>query len=482
MNHLSVDPRIAPSHFAQSGFAPVANAFLAGKGLPFSEALDVEELQEAFAKRDGLFAVDRSYSTALVLWAFLAQTLRDGKGAACASAVADIAQYLQQVGGEVPCGDTGDYCRARAKLNPDAIKQLVRQTACTMEQAAPTEWLWHGRHSKLVDGFTFTMLDTPQNQAEFPQSSSQKEGVGLPIARACCVLSLATASLMDLAVGPCHGKETGETALLRQLRDAFKPGDVVVFDRLFCSYWILAELSEAGVAVCTRLHAGRSSDFRRGKRLGKYDHLITWLRPIRPSWMSMEEYDRVPKTLTLREMQFEVTSPGSASPASPAKKSRSSNITVVTTLTDHHEYPACDIAQLYGYRWNAELDIRHIKQTLHLDHVACKSPHMVRLHLWVTLLAYNLIRKVITAAAIEHEQLPRHLGFTLACQEILSSWMLTTCGICRDLAGHCRNMFARIAANRVANRPGRIEPRVIKRRRHHYPLMTRPRHAASNVI
>jgi len=309
MNHLSVDPRIA-----LSGFAPVANAFLAGKGLPFSEVLNVEELEAVFARRDALFATDKSYSTALVLWAFLAQTLRDGKGAACAWAVADIAQYQLQIGGRVPCGDTGDYCRARAKLNLDALKQLVQQTAQNMERSARPEWLWNGLHSKLVDGFTFTMLDTPQNQQEFPQSTNQRKGVGLPIARACCVLSLATATLMDLVVGPCKGKQTGETAMFRQLVSHFTSGkDVAVFDRQFCSYWIMAELSQADVHVCARLHQQRDkvSDFRRGKRLGKYDHLVTWHRPRRPKWMSTEEYDRVPVTLVLREMHFTITSPGS---------------------------------------------------------------------------------------------------------------------------------------------------------------------------
>jgi Transposase DDE domain len=181
--------------------------------------------------------------------------------------------------------------------------------------------------------------------------------------------------------------------------------------------------------------------------------------------MSPEQYDRVPPTLTLREVQFTISSPGC----------RCECLTVVTTLTDPEEFPKEQIAQLFGYRWNVELDIRHIKQTLHLDHVACKSPEMVRRHLWVSLLAYNLIRKVMAAAAAEHQVLPRHLGFTLACQEILASWMLVSCGSCRDLPEHWNHVLARIAANTVADRPGRIEPRVIKRRRHRYPLMMRPR-------
>ena len=122
-----------------------------------------------------------------------------------------------------------------------------------------------------------------------------------------------------------------------------------------------------------------------------------------------------------------------------------------------------------------ELDIRHVKQTLHLDHVRCKTPQMVQRELWVTLLAYNLIRKVIATSAAIHRKQPRHLGFTLACQSVLASWMLLATGSCRDARQLYHLMLAHIAANEVADRPGRIEPRVLKRRRHHYPLMQRPR-------
>jgi len=139
------------------------------------------------------------------------------------------------------------------------------------------------------------------------------------------------------------------------------------------------------------------------------------------------------------------------------------------------EYSKQDIADLYGYRWNAELDIRQIKQTLNLDHVRCKTPAMVRRELWVTMLAYNLIRKVIATAASVHAKQPRQLGFTLGCQTVLSSWMLLSTGSCRNARSLWLGALKRIAGNEVANRPGRIEPRVLKRRRHRYPLMQRPR-------
>lgn len=154
---------------------------------------------------------------------------------------------------------------------------------------------------------------------------------------------------------------------------------------------------------------------------------------------------------------------------------RVETLTVVTTLTDPTVYSREDIADLYGFRWNAELDIRQIKQTLHLDHVRCKTPAMVRREVWVTLLAYNLIRKVIATSAVVHKRQPRQLGFTRACQSILASWMLLATGACREARGIYDMMLAQIAAQEVANRPGRIEPRVLKRRRQRYPLMQRPR-------
>jgi 3',5'-cyclic AMP phosphodiesterase CpdA len=358
----------------KTAFDDLLRPFLQQPGLPFADVLSAQTIEQVFAQRDALFATGAVFSTPLVLWAFLAQVLRDGKGAACAAAVADIATYAQQIGRAVPCGDTGDYCRARAKLNPDALRDLVVHTAGRLQQDARPNWLWHGRHTKLVDGFTFTMLDTSANQAVYPQPKTQAPGVGHPTARAVAVLSLATAAIHDLAIGPYAGKQTGETALLRSLLEGLDAGDVVV-----------------------------------------------------------------------------------------------------TTLTDPVAYPAEDIAELFNYRWNAELDICRIKQTLGLDHVQCKSPAMVQRHLWVTLLGYNLIRGLIATAAAVHDKQPRQLGFTLACQTVLSSWMLEACGVCRDPRGLIDAALRRIAANEVANRPGRIEPRAVKRRPKPHKLLRIPR-------
>lgn len=446
-------------------FRLVARSFLLEKGLPLANVLPVAEIERIFGRHDALFGdtYNGVYNTAIVLWAFLSQVLADGKMRSCAAAVARVCNFLVVLGKNPPSTDTGEYCNARKKLHEKALHELVVEMAGKMEQATPDDWLWHGRHVKLVDGFTATMPDTDKNQEEFPQQKSQKPGIGFPIMRVCVIISLATACILDAALGPYSGKQTGEPALFRERLDAFQPGDVAVFDRYYCSYAMLALLALRGVDACARLHQRRPSDFRCGKRLGKYDRLVTWERPQRPKWMDQATYGTIPETLTLRMTRFNIIVPGR----------RTRTITIVTTLIDPNEYSAHAIAELYGYRWNVELDIRQIKQTLNLDHLRCKTPAMVRKEFWATLLAYNLIRRIICTAAITHDKTPRRISFTRTCATILAAWSTLSLGQYQPEA--MAILLKQIASLEIPDRPGRIEPRVLKRRRHRYPLMRHPR-------
>ena len=151
----------------RSKFAQVAEAFLTQPGLPFACVLSAERVEGVFAKCGNLFG-GSVFSTHLVLWSFLGQVLRDGKEASCQSAVAHIVSHQQLSGGAIPTADTGDYCRARAKLSEDALRELTVEIGAELEQQAGPAWLWKGRHAKLVDGYTFTMPDTPKNQLAYP--------------------------------------------------------------------------------------------------------------------------------------------------------------------------------------------------------------------------------------------------------------------------------------------------------------------------
>lgn len=457
-----------------SDFQKIADTFLGREGLPFADLLSADRIAEVFAKHQNLFGLGAVYSTAVMVWSFLGQVLRDGKEASCQSAVARVVTYCIGRSKQPPTEDTGDYCRARAKLSEHALHELTTAIAADMEATADSSWLWKGMHAKLVDGFTFTMPDTPKNQAEYPQQKSQQPGCGFPIARAVAIVSLATACIVDVAIGPYRGKQTGETALLRSLLGKFGQGDIAVMDRYYCSFMTIAALLAQGTQVCARKHHLRHSDFRRGTRLGKYDHLIVWQRPVRPQWMDEQTYQQIPPTLVLREIRYWVVEKGR----------RTKSFTIITTLLDPDKYDKQSIADLYGFRWNAETDIGHIKTSLNLWHVRCKSPAMVRRELWATLLAYNLIRTTAAGAALVHQKLPRQISFTSTCQYILSTWMLLAVGRINEaeFALQIEITLQHIARCEVANRPGRLEPRVKKRRPKPYKLMQKPRNVLQKEL
>jgi hypothetical protein len=457
-----------PAGRGSFSFSDALAAFFVEPGLPFAEVLAQDRIEAVFAKHNNLFG--RTYTTAIVLWAWMSQVLRDGKEAACQSAVSRISSYLQLASEGDVDPDTRDYCRARAKLSENAIHQLTSDVAHGCEAAVDPQHLFKGRHAKLIDGSTFLMPDTPRNQAAYPQNPAQKPGLGFPIARFVIVLSLATACVLDSAIGKYKGKETGETSLLRQLLGCFCKGDLAVADRFYGNYWMIALLMALGVDVCFRKHQKRATDFRTGKRLGKHDHLVTWLRPPRPDWMSKAMYATIPASITLREIRFVIHEPGR----------KQQPFIIVTTLFHNEgkqEVSSEELAELFGFRWNAEIDIDSIKTNMNLHHLRCKSPKMVRREFWTTLLTYNVIRTTTACAAQLHGLLPRQISFVSACQYVLAAWDILTNGFlsATQKLSYCVSRLRQIAKCLVGNRPGRFEPRVLKKRQKNYNLMMQPR-------
>ena len=258
-------------------------SFLQSESLAFAEVLPEAKIQQAFDEEDANFAQHEEdiYTPPLTMWAFLSQVLFKEEHRSCAAAVARVVVLFVALGKDPPADGTSAYCRARAKLSETVLQRLVRDVADGCEDQVPHAWLWHGRHVKLVDGSTVSMPDSEANQECYPQHGTQKKGLGLPIARLIVVLSLATAMVSDMAVGPYQGKETGETALFREVMSHLNPGEVVLADRYFCSYFMICLLIALKLDVVVRLHQKRTADFRRGRRLGKGDHLVVWTRPPR---------------------------------------------------------------------------------------------------------------------------------------------------------------------------------------------------------
>ena len=448
-------------------FKDALQGFLIHDDLPFASILDSERIREVFRKHKSLFG--GIYETTIVLWAFLGQVLRDGKEASCQSAVGRITAFLIRAGEAPPTADTGDYCRARLKLSELAVKQICIEVAVEAERQVDSKHLWKNRNVYLVDGLTFQMPDTPKNQAAYPQHTAQKPGLGFPIARVTGLISLATGATVNMALGKFKGKGTGETSLFKQLFGSLKKGDVVVADRHYCSYWLIWTLTQMGVDICFRKHQARHTDFRKGTRLGKYDHCVSWKKGTRPEWMSKEEYDLQPEEITLREIRYVIEEPGR----------KQQPFVIVTTMLHSKGENAItkdEIAELFGFRWNVELDFRSIKSNMNLAHVRCKSPEMVHREFWITMLAYNLIRTTIALAATLADMKPRQISFTSACQFVLAGWQeICRMGDSAQLEEYCRKMLLSISKCVVGDRPGRIEPRVVKRRKDQYKRMAQPR-------
>jgi putative transposase len=453
-----------------SRFRLVLTSFVQHPSLHFASVLAEDTIAQAFADADADFAQDEGdvYTPALTLWAFLSQVLYLGPMRSCAAAVGRVVVLMVALGKKSCSDNTGAYCRARNKLPVAVLARLTTDVADGCEQHVPKRWLWKGRHVHLVDGTTVSMPDTPHNQQAFPQHGAQAQGVGFPIARMVVLLSLATAMVKAMALGPYQGKETGETALLRELLGYFTSEDILLADSYYCSYFMIALFQELGVDFVVRMHQCRDYTFRRGRHLGRGDHVVRWLKPAKPQWMDHETYDRLPISLEVREVQVQVHQPGF----------RTESLVVVTTLLDAEDYSKEDVAELYHRRWLIELDIRTLKITLGMDILRCQSPDMVRREICTCLLAYNLIRQTMLEAALRTERSPRELSFTAALQKIAAAWAVLATAEEGLLVSLIDTLLTDLTAHRVGHRPNRVEPRKLKRRPKSQELLTEPRDQA----
>jgi hypothetical protein len=443
--------------------------FVQAAGLPFADILSARQLECVVADCHVAFR-ERIFSPLITVTTFLSQVLDPDHS--MRQAVARLLAHRAALG-LAPCSpETRAYGKARQRLPEEVWAELTRRTGRDLMLEAPAPWCWRGRDVKVVDGSTLSMPDTPDNQQAYPQSSSQQPGLGFPVMRIVALFSLAVGSVLDLAMGPWKGKQTGETALFRTLHHHLSHDDILLADRYFCGYFHLTLVQERGADVVMRLHHLRHYDFRRGRRLGPGDHIVHWHKPRqRPDWMDEATFARLPQTLTMRELRIRI----------PAKQCRDRQVLVATTLLDPHEYPKHSIAELYRQRWHAELDLRSLKTVMQMDVLRCHTPAMVRKEIWVHVLAYNLIRKVMAQAAQEHELSPRRISFKGTLQTLNAFRdRLRTCAP-KDLEPLCRCLLAAVAKHQVGNRPNRLEPRAKKRRPKPYPLLIHPRQKARRL-
>ena len=314
----------------------------------------------------------------------------------------------------------------------------------------------------LVDGFTVTAADTPENQEVFPQSPSQKEGLGFPLIRGVSLISMVTGLLVELVLGSYAGKQSGETALLWQMLEQLKPGDTLVADCFYCTYWIVAACKVKGVNLVMKNHDKRDDDPLGANRIDKHQRTTVWLRPQRPDWMTEEEYAACPEKIEIRLVDVIIEQPGF----------RSEKYTIATTILDTKVFTRDWITNVYRSRWMVELDIRSIKCSLDMDIIRAKTPEMVKTEIWSCLLAYNLIRMKMLQSCAVNGRMPRTLSFTTTQQLLANNWLLASVILTAELVELGQQTSA---SEIVGNRPDRVEPRANKRRPKLLALLTKPR-------
>lgn len=357
---------------------------------------------------------------------------------------------------------TGGYCRARKRLPLELVSGLTCYLGQQIDQQLPTDWRWQGRRVRLVDGTTVTMPDTEENLAVFPKQRGQKPGLGFPICRVVGITCLSSGAILNAAIGRFNGKGGDEQTLLRSIEDTLYSDDILLGDAFFPTYFFIARMQRRGVDILMEQQGARKriTDFRRGQSLGTRDHVIRLNKPkIKPDWMSQELWHAAPEQLTVREF-------------------KAGGKIMVTTLMCPKTYARADLKALYKQRWNVELDIRDIKETMGMNVVSCKTPEMVIKEIWVYLLAYNLIRLLMMQAAAGAGILPRQISF----KHSLQLWLIWS----RQADTSDDEMLLMVcqlmAQQRVGNRPGRIEPRAIKRRPKPFPLLMLPRTQAREIV
>ena len=373
---------------------------------------------------------------------------------------------VRHIGG---CGFTAEaYCQARARL-PLAVYQSLLTAACddALPRTREAAYLWRGHRTFHVDGSTFSMPDTAELRNAFGMPAGQEQGCGFPVAHLLVLFSAATGLLLDAFASPMR---TGDLAQTPELHLHLDEGDVLIGDDSFGTYAHLVQLLQAKLHGLFPVHHKRIVDFtprrrycpegkkavagmprsRWVKRLGRDDQVVEWFKPKAcPLWMSRRQFDALPDSITVRELRRTVTAPdGSAV-----------TLTVVTTLLDADAYPAADLMALRLRRWDVETNIGHLKTTMKMDVLRCKSEQGVRKELAVFCLVYNLVRVVMLEAAARQEVAVARVSFADALR-----WVR-----------HARpgDVMPDLVINR--HRPDRAEPRCKKRRPKQYDLMNKPR-------
>jgi hypothetical protein len=406
----------------------------------------------------------RLYPLNLTFWAFLSQVL--SPGSACREIVRKVQVWYAQHQRTLPDSGTSAYCQARARLPLGRLHQLHQHLVSKLDAQTAAADHWLGRRVKVVDGTGLSMPDTAANQKMWPQPSTQKPGCGFPVIKLVACFCLASGALLQWVEGTL---KEHDGRLFQKLLTTFRKGDVVLADRGFCSFANLATLLGRGVDAVMRVHHFRKIDWRAGRRLGRRDRLVRWVKgPWQGLLWTRAQWEQLPEAITVRLVEIQVAVPGF----------RTQRLVLVTTLWDAPTYSAAELGRLYFRRWAVELFFRDIKITLGMDVLRCQTPAMVRKEIAMQVMAYNLIRALMQDIARSYQMDVDRLSFK-GTVDALRQWreLLEAAKTQPRLTRKLRALFYQsVATDPLIARPERSEPRAVKRRPKNFRLLTKPRH------
>ena len=437
----------------------VLAASLSDYGALFGAILPVESLESA--ARDGR---RRLFPEVVVFWAWVSQIL-DGN-TSCARAVTLVQRWYAAAVLALPSFCTSAFCRARQRLSDDFLAAVESRLAMFGEARIEEHHRWRGYRVKLVDGTSVQLTDTAFNQAEYPQPSAQKPGCGFPVMGVVALLDVALGTVDDYVTGPSHGHDLEG---LHRLVERIQAKDLLVADRAFCSWEMLALLSGKEAGCVTRLHQKREAklDWRRGRKLDVNSRIVEWAKPAKPgkSGITREAWERLPATMEVRLVRLEA----------PGRDRKPRTIYLATTLLDNEAYPTEEIAGLYAQRWSIEVRFRDLKTTMGLERLRVRTPEMARKTLRMATITYNLVKLLqLEASRGEAAILADEIGFkgTLDVLVEFRSGFIGLANRPRLLEREREEVLARIQERLLFIRPGRSEPRAVKTRPKAYPYLT----------
>lgn len=426
----------------------------------------IDEVDPELLQRHSRTQRNRHYPDHLTFWAFFSQVASDD--ASCSGAVARVQAWAQQRGLPVPGQITSSYCEARASLPVEMLRAVNNSLYQQLDAHLPSKAHWRGLRPRAEDGTTAQMPDTEANRQRYPYCHGQQQGCAFPMVRLGGLIDLSHGGLCEFATS---GIDTSELSNHRQLEGKLQAGDVFIADRIYSAFELIQRLTFRGVHFIGRTHQSRKIDFRQGRRIGPNERLVTWAKPYelpKGSILTKEQWKDLPNQLQVRLIRCK----------GPDREGKQKTRYIVTTLLDPAAYPVEEVASLYMHRWEIEVRFRDIKTTLCMEMLRTKSPELIEKELLMHQIVYNLMRLVMLKAATAHGVNHRRLSFR-GVQQVIHAFVENFRGLaCRPLLRlqQRAKMWARIAERIVTDRPGRNEPRRVKRRPKCTRWLQRPRH------